>query len=141
MKTRAAVIGFFLAGAVLNLSGQELITLTVPESVPNNARYRIEHINITLDNPDTALDEGALAIQLVGIERAASASCLYSSATTPTATTLIVGLNKANLSSAYNNNATTGSLKQRIYHRLVVMAEASAVCGRSLAGTLTGTVP
>lgn len=141
MKTRAAVIGLFLAGAVLNLSGQELITLTAPETVPNNTRYRIEHVNITIDNPDTGVDEGVSAIQLVGIERPASASCLYSSATTPTGTTLIVGLNKANLSSAYNNNATTGSLKQRIYHRLVVMGEASAVCGRSLAGTITGAVP
>ena len=73
MTHRVAFIVFFLAGAVV--SGQELITLTVPESVPTNDRYRIERINITVDNPDTGVDE------------------------------------------------------------------ASAVCGRSLAGTLTGSVP
>ena len=58
-----------------------------------------------------------------------------------TATTLINGLNKANLSTSYAGNATTGSLKQRIAHRLIVMNEAAQVCGRTLAGSLTGTVP
>lgn len=58
-----------------------------------------------------------------------------------TGTTLITALNKANLSLAYVGTAATGSLKQRIHHRLVVMGESTAVCGKTLAGTLAGAVP
>lgn len=120
---------------------QETITLTAPESVPENARYRLERLTLNVDDPETTVDEGSIHIQLMGIERAIAVSCLYSRATTPTGTTLINGLNKANLSTSYAGNATTGSLKQRIYHRLVVLNEAQTVCGRGVAGSLTGSVP
>ena len=138
---RIRILAILLVAAAAGVLAQETVTLTTPETVVSNLRYRVERFSFDVDNPDTAADEGRLLIQLMGIERAVAVSCLYSSTTTPTATTLITGLNKANLSSAYNNNATTGSLKQRIYHRLVVIGEAGAVCGRSLAGTLTGSVP
>jgi hypothetical protein len=64
--------------------------------------------------------------------------CTYAATTTPTATSLLTPFQKANLSSAYNNNATTGSLTQRLFHRLVVMGEAATVCGGAIVGTLTG---
>lgn len=112
---------------------QETATLTAPEQPPSNAVFHTERI--TLD-----MDGGTIHIQLKG-QNGEAMSCLYTPSTNPTGTFLINALNKANLSSAYNNNATTGSLKQRIFHRLVVMNEAAAVCGRSIIGTLTGSVP
>jgi hypothetical protein len=124
--------------AAVSLGAQERITLTTPEPAPTNLRYQVERLTLTVDNPDTTDDEGAIAIQLSGVERPGAVSCHYSRATSPTGTFLLTALNKANLSSAYVGNATTGSLLQRIQHRLVVMNEAPQVCGRSLAGTLTG---
>lgn len=117
---------------------QERIALSVAETVPANQNYRIERVTLTDDDPGTSADEGTVFIQLIGVERPVGVNCLYSAATSPTGTTLLIGLNKANLSSAYNNNATTGSLKQRINHRLVVMGESTAVCGKTLTGSLTG---
>lgn len=132
-----AVALSLLAGA----TAQERLTLSAPETVPSNLRYQITRIVLQYDDPDTVPDEGIIQIFLTGLERAIPLTCEYNAASTPTGTVLLNGLNKANLSNAYAGNATTGSLKQRIYHRLVVMNEASAVCGRSLAGTITGSVP
>lgn len=124
------------------LSAQEAVNLTVPETVPALSQVRIGRIIITPDNPATVgSDEGEIYIEMVGVQREDVNPCRYNSLTTPTATTLIVGLNKANLSSAYNNNATTGSLNQRINHRLVIMNEDEVVCQKPINGTLTGTVP
>lgn len=134
------LLGVFLLAAA-TLVAQETITLDTPESVVSNLRYRVERLTLDVDDPTTAQDEGRILVQLMGIERPVSVSCTYSNRTTPTGTTLINGLNKADLSAAYTGTAGTGSLKQRIYHRLVVMGEAATVCGRALAGTLTGTVP
>lgn len=117
---------------------QERIQLAAPETVPNNATYRVERLTIQDDDPETAADEGSIVIQLMGVERRVAVTCVYNAASSPTGSFLVVALNKANLSSNYNNNATTGSLKQRIFHRLVVMNEAPTVCGKSLAGSLTG---
>lgn len=122
-------------------AAQERLTLTTPEAVASNVRYQITRIVLQSDDPDTAPDEGMIQIFLAGLERVSLLTCEYNSTSTPTGTVLLTGLNKANLSSAYAGTATTGSLKQRIYHRLVVLNEAAAVCGRSLAGTLTGSVP
>ena len=127
-----------LAAHVCVLGAQERITLTTPESVPNVERFRVERLTIEEDDPDTAVDEGVIRIELIGVERRTRVPCAYSRTTNPTGTSLIISLNKANLSAAYAGNATTGSLKQRIHHRLVVMNEAPAVCGRSLIGSLTG---
>jgi hypothetical protein len=133
-----AVASALFAGA----AAQERITLTTPETVPSNVRYQITRIVLQADDPDTTPDEGMIQIFLAGLERVALLTCEYNAASTPTGTTLLTGLNKANLSSAYAGTATTGSLRQRIHHRLVVLNEAPAVCGgRSLAGTLTGSVP
>lgn len=118
---------------------QERITLSTPETVPSNVNYRTERLIINEDDPATTPDEGYITIQLAGVERPNAVSCNYNASTTPTGTFLITALNKANLSTAYAGNATTGSLKQRIFHRLVVMNEAPAVCGRSLTGSLSGT--
>jgi len=113
--------------------------LTAPETVPANQTYRLERLTLTPDDTATVgTDEGSIVIQLQGVERANAVSCTYSASSTPTGTFLITALNKANLSTAYAGNATTGSLVQRIFHRLVIMNEAPAVCGRSLTGSLAG---
>jgi hypothetical protein len=118
---------------------QERITLAAPETAPNNLTYRVERLHLQDDDPATAsVDEGMVHIQLLGVERPVAVNCVYHATTNPTGSFLVVALNKANLSSAYAGNGTTGSLKQRIFHRLVVMNEAPAVCGRSLAGSLSG---
>ena len=135
-----AALGLVLT-LTASVSAQETVTLTAEETAPAIQRYRVDRVAVELDNPDTAADEGVLVVHLVGVERAITVVCTYSSRTSPTGTVLNNGLNKANLSSAYAGNATTGSLKQRIAHRLVTMNEAPAVCGRSLVGTLTGSVP
>lgn len=123
----------------ISLSAQERITLSAPETVPSNINYRTERIILNEDDPGTTQDEGSITIQLMGVERPIAISCIYNSSSNPTGTFLLTALNKANLSTAYASNATTGSLKQRIFHRLVIMNEAPAVCGRSLMGSLNGT--
>lgn len=128
-----AVIGLSLTRA----DAQERISLTVAESNPD---YRLHALVIVSDDPATPADEGAIVLDLRGAGTA-SVSCQYTASSNPTGTFLITALNKANLSSAYNNNATTGSLRQRIFHRLVVMGESTAVCGKTLTGTLQGSVP
>jgi hypothetical protein len=138
MKIRIVIAAIGL----LSLSGgslaQERIALTAQETVPANATYRVERVILQQDDPATPADEGAITIQLIGVERTVPLTCVYNATSAPTGTTLLIALNKANLSSAYASNGSTGSLVQRIFHRLVVMNEAPAVCGRSLAGTLTG---
>jgi len=138
MKNIIISLGFLLA-VFGSLNAQERITLTAPETVPNNLKYRVDSWSVKEDDPDTIPDEGTLTIQLIGVERKVGVTCAYTSQTTPTGTSLIIGLNKANLSSAYAGNATTGTFKQRVFHRFVVLNEAPAVCGKSLAGSLTGT--
>ena len=109
---------------------QEKITLTSPETKPSNTSYRVGRL--TLD-----LSLKTVKIQLEG-DTAETVVCEYSNRTTPTGATLLTALNKANLSTAYAGNASTGSLAQRLFHRLVVMKEADVVCDKSLTGTLTG---
>jgi hypothetical protein len=116
------------------LVAQELVTLTAPETHPTNPNYRVAAFVMDVD-------AGMLAITLKGAGDYPPVTCTYSTSTTPTGTFLITALNKANLSLAYAANATTGSLKQRIFHRLVVMGESTAVCGKTLTGTLAGSVP
>lgn len=123
------------------LIAQERITLSSPETVtvtPIN-NYRNLSFGFEEDNPNTPADEGVLYINVTGVERDNPMRCEYNSLSNPTGTFLINQLNKANLSTAYAGNATTGSLKQRIYHRLVVLAESKNVCPRQLIGSLTGT--
>lgn len=118
------------------IAGQERITLTAPESV---TQYRIAIFTVVSDDPDTPADEGQLIMDL----RAPGGSnvCRYTADTTPSGTFLNTALNKANLSTVYAGNATTGSLKQRVCHRLVVMGESAAVCARPITGSCTGAVP
>lgn len=109
----------------------ERITLTVPEAKASTTTFRVDRV--ILD------DEGSqVVIQLLGND-GSPAACVYNALTTPTGRTLLDGLNKANLSTPYAGNATSGSLKQRIFYRLVVLNEAAVVCGRALTGALTGT--
>lgn len=136
---RSLILGILCAA--VTLSGQERIDLSVAETQPSNSQYRIERLTIQNDDPGTAsTDEGVIVVQLLG-QNKEPVSCVYTAATNPTATFLTVALNKANLSSAYAANATTGSLRQRIFHRLVVMGESTAVCGKTLTGSLAGSVP
>lgn len=131
----------FIFAALAVVSAQERVDLTVAEQPPSNTQYRIERLTIQIDNPATAAaDEGILQVQLLG-QNGEPVSCVYTATTSPTATFLITALNKANLSAAYAANATTGSLKQRIYHRLVVMGESTTICGKTITGTLAGSVP
>lgn len=137
---------FVLGAALLALAAvcirpsmaQERIALSVAETVPNNSTYRVERIVLEEDDPATPADEAFIRIQLMGVERATSVTCTYNATTSPTGSFLLVALNKANLSSAYAGNATTGSLKFRVFHRLIVMGESTAVCGKTLTGSLTG---
>jgi hypothetical protein len=120
---------------------QERIDLTTAEIKPANNQYRIERMIIQFDDPATSpADEGALSIELLG-QNGEPVSCSYTATTSPTATFLTTALNKANLSTTYAANTTTGSLKQRIYHRLVVMGESTVICGKTITGTLAGVVP
>lgn len=126
---------------VVDASAQERINLTGTETKPSNSQYVVERVTLQYDDASTAsVDEGAITIQLLGQNRE-SRTCLYNASTTPTATTLLNALNKADLSSTYAANATTGTLKQRIFHRLAVMGEGVAVCGVTVSGTVAGTVP
>lgn len=124
-----------LVAAVGRGVAQERITLSSAETVANTD-YEI--VTVTLDNA-----EGRIDIRMRGVQNNAQVRCEYNANTNPTGAFLLAALNKANLSTAYANNATTGSLKQRIYHRLFSggMNEGPAVCGKSLTGTLTGSVP
>ena len=116
------------------LHAQEIVSLSVAESHAPNPNYRVS--SFVMD-----VDAGLLSITLKGAADYPPVTCTYASNTTPTGASLILGLNKANLSSVYAANATTGSLKQRIFHRLIVMGESTAVCGKTLTGTLAGSVP
>lgn len=113
---------------------QERAILTTPETKPSNSEYQIHQIYIDISG-------GVLSLNLRG-QNSEAKSCAYTPATNPTGTFLITALNKANLSTAYAGNATTRSLKQRIFHRLVIMGEAATVCTPAgMTGTLGGSVP
>ena len=81
----------------------ERVDLIVAETHPSNTQYVVERL--TLD-----WDAGFIYIQLKGVNGEAK-SVVYNSQTTPTGTTLMVNLNKANL--------TIRSLNQRIFDRLI----------------------
>ena len=131
MTQRAVLITILLLLSV-RAQAQEVIRLTAPETVPDNPVYAIASVLLDAENVRIAI-----ALKGANGERA---SCLYQGTL---AQTLLTALNKADLSSAFNNNATTGSLKQRIHYRLssTGLNEAPQVCGRSFVGTLTGSVP
>lgn len=134
-------VGLLVELFLASLCAQEIITLTTPESVPTVTGFRVARIIIEPNDPNTLADEGKLIIHLAGLGRQTVLSCEYHATTSPTGTVLITALNKTNLSTAYAGNATTGSLQQRVHHRLVVMGEAAQVCGRAITGSLSGTVP
>lgn len=129
------LLSVMAVGMLVPLAAQEKVTLTTPQT---NAEYRIGVLQVTSNDPATPADEGHIYIRLDGAGPQWRVECVYTATTTPTATTLILALNKANLSAAYAGNATTGSLKQRIFHRLVVMGESAAVCTTAVTGTLSG---
>lgn len=139
---RLLLLVVLLCGAAVPASAQtvERVDLVTPEVKPSNPSYTIERITETMDDPTTPADEGVIYIQLLGANRE-SVSCIYNATTTPTATTLTKGQNKADFSSAYAGNATTGSRRQRIFHRLVVMGESAQVCSKPITGTVAGVVP
>lgn len=139
MKTLICALA--LAALAFAALAEETVTLSAAETKPSNSTYRIERITLQFDDPATAgTDEGQIVLSLRG-QNGEARSCIYSSTTTPTATTLLTALNKSDLSSVYAGNATTGSLKQRVFHRLAVLGESLTVCGVTVAGSLTGSVP
>lgn len=133
MKNHIGCAFLFSLVITSSVSGQEVVTLTTPEAKPSNTNYHVERVT-------SALDDKQLLIQLKGVNGEAL-SCAYTEQTTPTGEFLNNALNKANLASTYAGNATTGTLKQRIFHRLVVMGEALMACGKVLTGTIAGSVP
>lgn len=132
MRSRSLVLIFVLVATAYAVA-QERITLTTPESYPTNPAYRLERLDLNYD-------QSTIAIYLRGAN-GELVTCNYGSGTNPTGATLLNGLNKANLSSAYAGNGSTGSLVQRIFHRLIVMNESATVCTKALTGTITGSVP
>lgn len=138
MRRVMSVAALSLAFGLLAFA-QEKITLSVAETKPSNAEYRIERLTLTSDDPASVADEGVIVVQLLG-QNSEPVSCVYNATSTPTGTFLLTALNKANLSTTYAANATSGSLRQRIFHRLVVMGESTTVCGKTLTGTLAGVV-
>ena len=138
-RTRLVLILCAAIGLGLTLTAQEKITLTVAES---NGEYRIGTLVFVMDDPATSVNESAIILDLKG-QNGENVSCRYSSGTTPTAQTLITAMNKRDFSTAYNNNASTGSLRQTIYHRLFAagLNEGPIACGKTLTGTLSGVVP
>lgn len=130
---RRILVSLALALLSVTALAQERITLTTPETVPSNPAYRLERIELNYDLNSIALYLRGANGELV--------TCSYNSGTTPTGSTLLTGLNKANLSTAYAGNASTGSLAQRIFHRLVVMNESATVCNKAIVGSLSGSVP
>ena len=132
--TKRLLLIILIAFAVISpIISQERVDLTVPETKPSNTSYHIERTS-------QDFDAGLFYIYLKGVN-GESATCLYSASPAPTGAFLNNALNKANFATVYAGNATTGSLKQRIFHRLVVMGEAANVCGKILVGTVAGTVP
>lgn len=132
------LIGLFTLTVAAPAFAQERIDLATPETKPSNGQYRLQHEDREWDDPATVnVDEGRLTLTLAG-QNAESVTCVYNATTTPTATFLNNALNKANLSSAYNNNATTGSMKQRLFHRLIVIGESGTICSKELVGVLAG---
>lgn len=129
-----------LALLVMPVIAQERIDLSVAETKPSNTQYRRDRLIVQDDNPATPTDEGFIQILLIG-QNGETNSCVYNVASSPTGTFLNNAMNKADLSTPYAGNATTGTLKQRIYHRLVVMGESTARCDRPITGTLAGVVP
>lgn len=140
---RRIVLAILITGSLsLLLHAQERIALTVAETT-SNTDYRLAVFTVIYDDPATTPgDEGFMAIELRGVNNEV-VLCRYTPTSNPTATFLNTGLNKANMASAYASNATTGSLKQRIYHRLFSggLNEGPAICGKTLTGTLQGAVP
>ena len=137
----------FAVYSVTNL-GDEILT---PEPFFSNYLSTCYKYGTNLKTIPTRIEDGFHLVQEGESSKAAfdritsyispqTKAVIWSSPSNPTGTILINGLNKANLSVAYNNNATTGSLRQRIYHRLVIMGESTAVCSKPLVGTLAGTV-
>lgn len=135
-----ALVGLLCAAIALGLKrtdAQERISLSVAES---NPEYRLGNLVLVPNDPATAGDDGAITLDLKGTN-GENVSCRYHAGSNPSGTFLLTALNKANLSTAYAGNATTGSLTQRIFHRLVIMGESTAVCGKTLTGSLAGAVP
>lgn len=138
MRHRAALIVFGLVVLYAALGfAQEAITLTTPETKPMNTKYRLGPFYF---------DEGrGLMVIVLRGDNAEEKICTYDSTTNPTGEFLIRNLQKANLGSVFANNATTGSLKQRINYRLHAagLNEAPQVCNdkQPIVGTMTGSVP
>lgn len=135
MRQRVS-LSILLAFICLSISGraQETGTLTAPETPPNNTGYSVETLTLFRS-------AGVIHIMLRGVNNEPK-ECRYTPTTNPTGIFLLTALNKANLSTAYAGNGTTGSLIQRIFHRLFVMGEGASVCVGGLgAGTVTGSVP
>lgn len=138
-KTLLAILAILILSS--DAEAQEAITLSVAETKPSNSVYLLDDFHFKKDDPATTpLDEGYMVLVLKG-QNGEIVTCTYNAGTPTTGTFLINALNKANLSSVYAGNATTGTLTQRIYHRLIVLGESTAVCGKTLTGSITGAVP
>jgi hypothetical protein len=117
MKTRLLILFAFLLLSPSVFLAQEALTLTTPVTKPSLTVWHVARL--TLD-----WDANTVIVQLKG-NNGEDLAKSYDATTNPTGAVLMVGLNKANL--------TTRSLNQRIFDRLV--ADGVVV------GAVTGTVP
>ena len=108
-------VGVVALSAVL--SSQERLDLTVAEQPPSNASYAVASLQLDWER-------GYIHINLKGANGERK-TCLYGPNSSPSAESLMVALNKANLS--------TRSLNQRIFDRLIVDG--------CVVGTVAGSVP
>lgn len=142
---RLLTLGVIFALTCLASRGhaQETITLTAPVTPPSLTKWYFDRITETFDKPWTPADETLIVIQFIGDEGRSIMSCVYSPTTTPTAKTVSDAQNKRNFSTAYAGNASTGSRKRTIQHRLEAsgLNEAPTICGQAIAGALDGSVP
>jgi hypothetical protein len=84
-------------------SAQERIDLTAPETKPNTTSYSLSALHLDWDN-------GTILVFLKGANGEVFVKA-YTPTTTPTGVSLIISLNKANLS--------VTSLQKRIYQQLI----------------------
>jgi hypothetical protein len=119
------VSGIVMALVMMDLRAQETVTLTAPIVRPAITDYQLRALHLDLGDRDTTADDSVI----VELESPAAtpgdpAKVVRFTYTGPTANTMIVNLNKANLA--------TRSLTQRIFDRLIADG--------LITGTVTGTV-
>lgn len=147
MRIFTLVFTLALAGTAF---AQERLNLAAPETKPSNTQYRVHSVVADRDNPATAdVDESSVSVVLQG-QNGEVLACTYRPTTQAIASGQLYRLlNRGDFSRAYvaaNVNpantlaAITGTRDQYLMHRLAIWGDSTEVCGKTLTGTLAGTV-